>query len=121
MHWFTINGMQAMLCGDGDETSEEAIVRTYGSLPVHLLKAGHHGSSTSSSDLFLDTMQPQLVIFSAGSPSLYHHPSDTVIQRMLARHIPYLNTYEAGDITILAVWKWNILFASNGMISILPF
>ena len=40
---------------------------------------------------------------------------------MLARHIPYLNTYEAGDITILAVWKWNILFASNGMISILPF
>lgn len=121
MHWFTINGMQVMLCGDGDETSEETIVRTYGSLPVHLLKAGHHGSSTSSSDLFLDTMQPQLVIFSAGSPSLYHHPSDTVIQRMLARHIPYLNTYEAGDITILAVWKWNILFASNGMISILPF
>lgn len=119
MNWFTFNGMKVMLCGDGDETSEETIVRTYGSLDVDLLKVGHHGSSTSSSDLFLDALRPETAVISAGNPSLYHHPSQITVQRLLSRHIPYVNTYEKGDITIVAIWKWNILMTSDGMISIL--
>lgn len=119
MNWFSFNGMHVLLCGDGDAVSEEAIVSAYGSLPVDMIKIGHHGSATSSSDLFLDTMRPELAVISAGSPSLYHHPSDETVQRLLARHIPYINTYEKGDITILGIGRKNILMTSDGMISIL--
>ena len=119
MNWISFNGRHVLLCGDGDAVSEEASVSAYGSLSVDMIKIGHHGSATSSSDLFLDTMRPELAVISAGSPSLYHHPSDETVQRLLARHIPYINTYEKGDITILGIGRKNILMTSDGMISIL--
>lgn len=119
MTYFTLNGMKVMLCGDGDETSEKEILKKYGNLDVDVLKAGHHGSATASCDKFLDTVKPEMTLFSAGSPSLYHHPSSTVINRMKERHIPYLNTYEEGDITILCLPLCNLLFTSSGYVTVL--
>ena len=120
MLWFSINGMKVMLCGDGDSDSERAVVETYGEIPVDVLKAGHHGSATSSSDLFLDAIRPKVIMITAGSPDLYHHPSADTLQRYLARHIPYLNTFEQGDMTILCIFRWNVLITSSGQVGIVP-
>lgn len=119
MHLFSINGMNVLLTGDGDRESEESILKEYPDLTVDILKAGHHGSKTSTSDRFLDVIRPEYVMISAGSPSLYHHPSDQMIQRLLKRHIPYFNTYECGDMTVLCMFRFNILMTSTGIVHVL--
>ena len=43
-----------------------------------ILKAGHHGSKTSSTEPFIEKLQPQLTIFSAGKNNLYGHPHEEV-------------------------------------------
>ena len=119
MNYFSMNGLKVLLCGDGTQKSEEEILKRYGNLKVDILKAGHHGSATSSSEKFLDRIRPELVLFSAGSPKLYHHPSSIVIERLQKRHIPYMNTYERGDITILCLPFCNLLITSDGSITFL--
>lgn len=119
MNYFSFNGLKILLCGDGDVESEKQILLQYGNLDVDILKAGHHGSASSSSEHFLDTVQPSVTLFSAGSPDLYHHPSKEVTERMEKRHIPYLNTYEHGDVTILAFPFGNVLITSSGYVCLL--
>lgn len=119
MDYFALNGLKVMLCGDGDEQSEKEILKKYEKLDVSVLKAGHHGSASASCEKFLDTVKPEITLFSAGSPSLYHHPSSIVVNRMKERHIPYLNTYEEGDITILCLPYCNLLVTSSGYVTVL--
>jgi competence protein ComEC len=69
-----------------------------------VLKAGHHGSSSSSSKPFLDTVTPQTVIISSAYDSRYGHPTETVLQRFADRSIPTFWTATHG----------NTVFTSNG-------
>jgi beta-lactamase superfamily II metal-dependent hydrolase len=50
---------------------------------------------------------------------MYHHPSPETIQRLLKRHIPYLDTKEEGDIRILYIGPFRILQTSSGRIGLL--
>lgn len=115
-----INGLSYLFMGDADKISETKITEHYGALKADILKLSHHGSSTGSCDRFLDTVQPHIGIISAGNYSLYHHPSDEVIQRLLQRHIRYFNTHEEGDISILTIFGLNVFITSYGKIGIIP-
>ena len=44
-----------------------------------ILKVGHHGSKTSSSEQFIDHLRPELAIISAGRKNMYGHPHSQVI------------------------------------------
>lgn len=115
-----VNHMNVCLMGDATEKSEKEIAEKYGHLHCDVLKLGHHGSKTSSSDLFLDTVRPALGIISSGPYSVYHHPSPVTIQKLLKRHIPYFDTKEEGDITIVFFPHFNLLVTSAGKIAIIP-
>jgi Predicted hydrolase (metallo-beta-lactamase superfamily) len=55
-----------LLSGDAEDDQEDYLVDTYGSqLQSTVLKAGHHGSSSSSSEPFIDAVQPQAVVISS--------------------------------------------------------
>ena len=96
------------------------MIRNYTNLHCDVLKLSHHGSDTGSCDDFLDQVQPRLGIISSGPYSIYHHPSPDTIQRLLKRHIPYLDTKVEGDITILCLpFHLNLLITSRGTISFL--
>lgn len=114
-----INGLDYFLAGDIDETAEKAILDRYGQLRADILKVAHHGSATASSERFLNTAQPRLAVISSGSYELYHHPSEDVVQRLLRRHIPYLDTKTEGDITILCISRWNVLITSSGKFALI--
>ena len=116
---FNLNGKQVCLMADGTTESEKDILDHYPSLKCDILKLGHHGSKTSSSDKFLDQVQPKLALISAGSYSIYHHPSEETIQKLLKRHIPYFNTKEEGDITILCFSHFNLFITSSFHIGLL--
>jgi competence protein ComEC len=99
-----------MLTGDAPMEIENYLVRTYGSqLDSDVLKLGHHGSKTSTSDLWLDTVTPKFAVVSAGIDNRYGHPHQDVMQRVFKRNIQTSHTGTDGTITFLSdgmtVWR----------------
>lgn len=76
-------------------SDEESLVSVTGT--VRILKAGHHGSKYSTSDIFLDRLKPEEAIISVGKNS-YGHPAPETIDRLLRHHIALFRTDELGDI-----------------------
>jgi competence protein ComEC len=78
----------AMLTGDAEKPAEESILRTYSGaeLGSTLLKMGHHGSRTSSTEAWLAAVRPTIAIISCGRDNSYGHPH----AEALARIKPYV-------------------------------
>lgn len=76
-----------LLTGDADEQTELTILQKYPQLNVDILKAGHHGSKTSTSEKLLDAITPKQVIISAGANNSYKHPHPDVIDKLKKRKI----------------------------------
>jgi len=92
----------ALLPGDIEKEAESRLVQQYGSdLQADLLLAAHHGSRTSSTDVFLDAVRPRWVIHSAGWRSYYHHPHPSVVARLQTRHIGQAVTGDLGELQVL--------------------
>jgi competence protein ComEC len=89
-----------LLMGDATKYTELLVSRneTLSTLRADVLKLGHHGSSTSSSELWVKKVQPQIAIISAGKNNRYGHPHQDVTKRLSALHIPYVGTYQKGTI-----------------------
>lgn len=91
----------ALLTGDASSIVEDRLIARYGdSLRADVLKAGHHGSRTASSGPFLDTVDPQIVVVSAGARNDYGHPHAEVIARLEARGIDVARTDREGTVRI---------------------
>lgn len=89
-----------MLTGDAPQGIERYLVTTYGTLlQSEVLKLGHHGSKTSSSDEFLSAVAPRFAVVSAGKDNRYGHPALETVERVAAHGIPLVSTIERGRIT----------------------
>ncbi|PGF14375.1 MBL fold protein [Natrinema sp. CBA1119] len=68
--------------GDAEAAVEERMVAKWGDqLDADIYQAGHHGSSTSSTQPFIDIVDPKTAVISSGYDSQYDHPHDEVLQR----------------------------------------
>jgi len=77
-----------LLPGDGETASEEFLVDEYGEgLNATVLSAGHHGSESSSTAAFLDTVTPRVAVVSSAYDSQYGHPHEAVLSRFAERGI----------------------------------
>ncbi|UCF21265.1 MAG: DNA internalization-related competence protein ComEC/Rec2 [Gemmatimonadota bacterium] len=85
-------------------------------LKAQVLKVSHHGSSSSTSRLFLSTVQPELAVISVGRGNRYGHPSPQVLARLLARNIAVRRTDRDGTLVIEAKrdGKWRVRSAAEG-------
>ncbi|SRR6266498_3959976 len=90
-----------LLTGDM-EAPVEKFLAEHINLDADVLKVGHHGSKTSSSQLFLNTVTPQVAIISVGAKNRYHHPSPEVLNRLERNNIPYYRTDTDGDIKLIS-------------------
>jgi competence protein ComEC len=91
-----------LLPADIEKEAELEIISLYpGILKSSILVAPHHGSKTSSSDVFLDAVTPQLILIPAGWMNRYHHPSKVVISRLAERGIAHISTGECGAIEVM--------------------
>lgn len=89
-----------LLTGDAPSSVEDYLAETYGvGLRANVLKLGHHGSKTSTSDYFLDTVDPQYAVVSAGHDNRYGHPHQSVVDRVLARDIETFHTGADGTVS----------------------
>lgn len=73
--------------GDADVASEKAMVTSGIDLKCDVLSAGHHGSSTSNSSLFLEKTVPEYVVISCGADNSYGHPHVEVVELLVAMEI----------------------------------
>ena len=93
-----------LLPGDIETSVERDLIRTQ-QLPekLQLLLAAHHGSRTSSDVGFVNKMQPEIVVYSAGYRSQHGHPHPQVRQRYQAVASREINTAESG--AVLFEWR----------------
>ncbi|GMQ95063.1 MAG: hypothetical protein BMS9Abin13_173 [Patescibacteria group bacterium] len=90
-----------LLTGDAPKRIEEYVVALEGErLNADILKLGHHGSKTSTSEVFLGIVSPQYAIISAGVDNRYGHPHKEVTDMLKEFDILSLATYESGTIVI---------------------
>lgn len=89
-----------LLSGDAPDTVEEYLVFLDGSgLESDVLKAGHHGSRSSTSSGWLRTVSPAAVVVSAGEGNSYGHPHAEVLARVRSEGAELVSTIDLGTIT----------------------
>ena len=104
-----------MLTGDAETESEGDIVSTWAAvdLDCDILKAGHHGSSTSTTDAFLAAVSPEIAIISCGADNTYGHPHKETVERFDEANIPTYRTDEKGDIVVVTDGKTYQVITEN--------
>ena len=90
------NGISYLFTGDAEKCNESK--RSWPQ--TNVLKAGHHGSRTSSSQNFLNQIKPNLIIISCGKNNDYGHPHKETMQRYNKLGATIYRTDERGDILI---------------------
>ncbi|BBB26094.1 DNA internalization-related competence protein ComEC/Rec2 [Amphritea japonica] len=86
--------------GDIESSVEAQIIRGNPDLKVNWLVAAHHGSRFSSSDLWLRSLEPDRVLFSAGFGNSYGHPAEDVVRRLEVLKVPMDSTVEGGALIL---------------------
>ena len=89
-----------LLAGDASKKSEEYILNKYNIGKIDVLKIGHHGSKTSTSDELLKELRPSLAIISCGKNNRFNHPHKETIDKLKEYRIKYLRTDISGTIRI---------------------
>jgi competence protein ComEC len=97
----TAGQQRVLLSGDIEQTAERALIETYGhALNAQLALAPHHGSNTSSSVAWLQQVQPQWLLVSAGYRNRFGHPAEQVLQRARQQGAHVLRTDYHGAIEV---------------------
>lgn len=87
-----------LLTGDAEAEAETAMLAAGVDLKADVLKAGHHGAATSSSEAFLAAVAPEAMIFSAGRGNRFGHPSPAALTRAAEAGAAIFRTDQQGSI-----------------------
>ena len=106
--WLKYGDLDMLLTGDATERSEKEIlqfmeIKQWNIDNLEVLKVGHHGSSTSSSDGFLEFFSPQISLISCGLNNMYGHPHDETLERLEEAGAGVIRTDESGAIEIRVI------------------
>jgi competence protein ComEC len=96
----TYGSTSFLLTGDAEMPANKAILDRGFDVRSTVLKLGHHGSRTSTNEDWLNRVQPQLGIISAGKDNSFGHPHPEVIAALEKLGIQYIRTDEHGTITV---------------------
>lgn len=100
----TFGDFAMLFTGDAEGPVEKDMVASYGKkLKCQMLKAGHHGSKTSSTAEFLKLVQPESVVMSLGVNNQYGHPHEALLNRLQKQGVKNIYRTDAnGTITIVS-------------------
>lgn len=105
-----------LFTGDAEEASEKVILEDGYKLRSDVLKCGHHGSSSSTSDEFLEAVDPKYAVMSCGEGNRYGHPHRETIQKLKKGKITAYRTDKDG--TILAESEGSEITFTTGLGSV---
>jgi len=101
-----------LFTGDAERDSELDIIDAGFDLDCDVLKVGHHGSSTSSSYVFLNEVMPEYAVISCGVDNSYGHPHDEVMSRLRDADVKLYRTDLQGDVICVSDGK-NLTFTTD--------
>lgn len=87
-----------LFTGDAEQETEERILESGQDIESTVLKVGHHGSSTSTSQAFLDAVNPAYAVISCGKDNSYGHPHSETLAKLASAGVEVFRTDELGDI-----------------------
>jgi competence protein ComEC len=87
-----------LFVGDAEREQEGELVGPR--VRADVLKVGHHGSATSSSERFLDAVRPSVAVISCGARNRFGHPNPDTLARLRASGARVLRTDRAGSVTV---------------------
>ena len=86
-----------LFTGDAEAKSEKQITAD---ISANVLKAGHHGSNTSTTSGFLKKVDPEIAVISCGKDNSYGHPHDEIMDRLNRAGVKVYRTDERGTVRI---------------------
>ncbi len=96
----TFGDVSFLLTGDAEKPSENDMLQSGYKLKSTILKAGHHGSTTSTSDSFLDAISPEAVVIMCGEGNSYGHPHQETLKKLEDADIAVYRTDMLGSIVV---------------------
>ena len=76
------NNYKFLFMGDAGIEKEKDILNKYNLINIDFLKVGHHGSNTSSSEDFINSINPKYSLISVGKNNRYGHPKESVLDTL---------------------------------------
>ena len=108
----TYGGTSFLFTGDAEAEAEQSIMSSGAELEADVLKVAHHGSSSSTSDQFLDAVDPEYAVISCGKDNSYGHPHDETLKRLHDKDVMIYRTDMNGHIVAESDGN-EIVFASE--------
>lgn len=96
-----------LFTGDNEHEGEERILEMFPAscLASNILKAGHHGSRTSTSDHFLSAVNPKVAVISCGKRNKFKHPHKSTLQKFESHGVKVYRTDQHGAVVITSDGK----------------
>lgn len=98
----TFASSTALLMADAEAPRERELLASGVDLHAEILKVGHHGSKTSTAEVFLRAVHPRLAAISVGTRNRYGHPAQEVLDRLEAAGAEIFRTDRDGTITFVS-------------------
>ena len=92
-----------LFTGDIEKEAEDHILNLYKDTKIlssNILKVGHHGSKTSSTEKFIEAVKPQIALIGVGENNTFGHPSQEVLEKLEKKKIKIYRTDKNGEISI---------------------
>ena len=96
----TYKNISFLFTGDAELKNEEFLIKNEINLRSHILKIGHHGSSSPTCEAFLNSVNPKVAIISVGSNNKYGHPAASTLNLLKNYHIKLYRTDLLGNIIL---------------------
>lgn len=109
----TYGDTEFLFQGDAEKEIEDDLIRSGYDIDVDVLKSGHHGSNTSSSEKYLNAVTPKVAVISNGPDNSYGHPNGSVLERLENNGIPTFITSLDGDIAVTSDGKMITVYTQN--------
>lgn len=106
----TYGSNRFLFTGDAEEEEEGDLLASGVSLDADVYQAGHHGSSSSSSERFMEAINPSYTVISCGEGNSYGHPHAEVLNRLRSMHTNVFRTDEQGSLIAYSdgnTIRWN--------------
>jgi len=101
-----------IMTGDAEKEVEEKILKSGKDIDAEILKVGHHGSRTSTTEQFLDAINPDYALISCKKWNDYNHPVESTMDKLEKRDIEVYRTDECGNV-IMTITNNEVNFNCN--------
>lgn len=98
------NKFSMLFTGDLEKPAEEKILKyeNINELKSTILKVGHHGSKTSTTDEFLNEVNPKIALIGVGKNNKFNHPNKETIEKLNLKKVIVFRTDKDGEVSIIA-------------------